>query len=69
MLGHELSYGDGTGDYTATPLFCTATVSPQSQTWRVSHAYASAGTFTISATVSANCTPDHVTASVAVTVG
>ena len=69
VLTHELSFGDGSGDYTANPLFCLATVSPRSQTWNVQHAYAHAGTYTVSATVSANCTPDHVTVSVALRAG
>ena len=69
VLTHELSFGDGSGDYTANPLFCLATVSPRSQAWNVQHAYDHAGTYTVSATVSANCTPDHVTVSVPLSVG
>jgi hypothetical protein len=67
-LAYQLAYGDGRGAHNVTPLLCTASVSPQAQTWAFSHAYATAGTYTVSATVTANCTPDHATVPVAVAV-
>jgi len=68
VLAYQLTFGDGAGTHNVTPLLCTATAAPQEETWGLSHAYGANGTYTVSATVSANCTPDRATASVALTV-
>jgi hypothetical protein len=68
-LGYHLAYGDGTSDQIAVPLYCLGgSGSPQAQTWRLTHGYSTAGSYTASVTVTANCTPDHATTQVTITV-
>jgi hypothetical protein len=68
-LGYRVSYGDGTSDQNVVPLVCLAGAgSVQSQVWQLSHLYPSPGAYRVTATVTANCTPDRATASVPVTV-
>jgi len=63
-LAYQIAYGDGTTDQNAVPQHCVAGAgSPQSQTWHFTHQYAAPGTYHVSATVSATCTPDRATAS------
>jgi hypothetical protein len=65
-LSYQVGYGDGTVDQAAAPLFCRSPSAPESQTWSLSHSYTAAGSFTVSATVTANCTSGRATASLAV---
>jgi hypothetical protein len=68
-LGYRVSYGDGTSDQNVVPLICIAGAgSVQTQVWQLSHHYASAGAYRVTATVTANCTADRATASLPVTV-
>jgi hypothetical protein len=68
LLGYQIDYGDGVSDGNAVAQFCRSPA-PAHDTWKLQHAYTSVGAFHPSVTVTANCTPDHATATVAVTVG
>jgi hypothetical protein len=66
-LGYQLAYGDGSQASNVTNTLCTAGPgAPASQTWTLTHQYAAAGSYTITATVTVNCSPDKATASVTV---
>ena len=68
-LGYQISYGDGTSDQIAVPLVCLGGAgSVRAQAWPLTHRYAGAGVFRVSATVTATCTSDHATAVVSLTV-
>jgi len=68
-LAYRVAYGDATTDQNAVPQFCLAGPgAPQTASWRLTHRYATGGSFRVSVTVTANCTPDHVTAELSITV-
>jgi PKD domain-containing protein len=68
-LHYEVSYGDGTQAANVTPDFCVAGPGKAaSQTWSLTHQYTGAGTYTVTASVGVNCSPDNATASVHVRV-
>lgn len=68
-LGYQLRYGDGTSAENVVPQFCVAgRGAPIRQTWRLSHRYKAAGRYRVSASVYVNCTRDHATATVAVSI-
>jgi len=68
-LGYQLRYGDGTSAGNIVPQFCVAgRGAPIRQTWRLSHRYKATGRYRVSATLYVNCTSDHATATVAVSV-
>jgi hypothetical protein len=68
-FGYQIAYGDGATDQNAVPQFCVAgSGPPQTQHWQLAHTYAASGTFNVSVTVSANCTPDRATATLPMTV-
>jgi hypothetical protein len=64
-LHYEVTYGDGGADSNVTPALCTAP-QPQTQTWFLTHRYATATNFTVVASVSVNCSPDKATATMTV---
>lgn len=64
-----LSFGDGTSQGWGIPQYCTADPTAVSGDRQVTHDYESAGTYSSSVTVVANCTPDHVTLTLPVTAG
>jgi hypothetical protein len=70
-LGYQLHYGDGTSAAQSTvPQFCIAGGgTPRRQTWRLTHRYETAGRYRVSASVYVNCTSDHATATVVVSIG
>jgi PKD repeat protein len=68
VLAYQVAFGDGSATHDVTPMLCTAAAAPQHRTWTATHTYGSRGAYTVSATVSANCTPDRATASVPVRV-
>jgi hypothetical protein len=66
-LGYVITYGDGTSDSNPVPQFCVAGPGPpSSQTWTLIHRYTAGGTYTVTATVSVNCSPDKATATLTV---
>jgi hypothetical protein len=66
-LGYQLRFGDGTSAENVVPQFCVAGKgAPSRQTWRLSHRYKAAGRYRVSASVYVNCTSDHATATVTV---
>ena len=68
-LGYQISYGDGSSDQIAVPLVCLGGAgSVRAQAWPLTHRYAGAGVFRVSATVTATCTSDHATAVVSLAV-
>ncbi len=69
-FGYQLRYGDGTSAaQEAVPLICLAGKgAPVRQTWHLVHRYKAAGRYRISASVYVNCTSDHATATVAVSI-
>ncbi len=64
-LHYQVAYGDGQSDSNITPTVCTP-AAPAAQTWTLSHQYAAPGTYSVTATVAVNCSPDQATATVAV---
>ena len=69
-LTYQVSYGDGAQAQNAAPLLCQAGPSgPARATWRLSHRYAHSGTYRVSLTVHAACTPDAAQTTVSVSVG
>ena len=69
MLGYQLSYGDGASDQNVVAEVCRGgTIGSAHDTWKLTHRYTTTGTFTASASVTANCTPDHAAPSTRVTV-
>ena len=68
-LGYRVAYGDGSTEQNAVPQFCLAgSGTPQTSSWQLAHTYANPGSFNVSVTVTANCTPDHATAALALTI-
>jgi hypothetical protein len=68
-LGYRVAYGDGATEQNAVPQFCLAGPgTPQTSSWQLAHAYAKPGTYTVTVTVAANCTPDQATTSLPETV-
>jgi hypothetical protein len=67
-LTYVLSFGDGTSDQPVAPLFCRSPAVAEAESWGLTHAYAAAGSYHVSVTVTANCTTDRATTSVGVTV-
>ncbi len=68
-LGYQLRYGDGTSAENVVPQFCVAGKgTPRRQTWRLSHRYKAAGRYRVSVSVYVNCTSDHATATVVVSI-
>ncbi len=69
-LGYQLRYGDGTSAAQSTvPLICVeGRGAPMRQTWRLTHRYKAAGRYRASVSVYVNCTSDHATATVAVSI-
>jgi hypothetical protein len=66
-LGYQVTYGDGGMDSNVTPALCTAGPGqPESQTWSLTHQYATATSFTVVATVTVNCSPDKASATLTV---
>jgi hypothetical protein len=66
-LHYQVTYGDGAVDSNVTPTLCTAGPGqPASQTWTLTHHYATATSFTVVAAVGVNCSPDKATATVTV---
>jgi hypothetical protein len=66
-LHYLITYGDGSQASNVTDDLCTAGPgAPASQTWTLSHQYATAGTYTVTATVGVNCSKDSATATVSV---
>jgi hypothetical protein len=66
-LHYQVTYGDGGMDSNVTPALCTAGPGqPASQTWSLTHQYASASSFTVVAAVSVNCSSDKATATLVV---
>jgi len=69
-LTYQVRYGDGAQAQNAAPLLCQSGSSgPAHATWRLSHRYARSGTYRVSLTVHAGCTPDAAQAAVVVSVG
>jgi len=69
-LGYQLDYGDGTSDRNVVAQFCRAEPAPaDEETWQLSHRYSSAGRYTATVTVSANCTSDRATTTLNLTAG
>jgi len=70
-FGYQLRYGDGiTAENAPVPLVCLAGkgATAMRRTWRLYHRYRSPGSYTASLTVYVNCTRDHATATVAVSI-
>jgi hypothetical protein len=66
-LHYQVTYGDGGIDSNVTPALCTAGPGqPQTQTWSLTHQYATATNFTVVASVSVNCSPDKAMATLTV---
>ena len=69
-LGYQLHYGDGTSAENVVPQFCVAgRGTPTRETWHLTHRYKAAGRYRVSASVYVNCTSDHATATVVVSIG
>ena len=69
-LTYQVGYGDGGQAQNAAPLLCQSGPSgPAHAMWRLSHRYARSGTYRVSLTVHADCTPDAAQAAVTVQVG
>jgi PKD domain len=69
-LTYQVGYGDGAQAQNAAPLLCqSGSGGPAHDTWRLSHRYARSGTYRVSLTVHAACTPDAAQAAVTVPVG
>jgi hypothetical protein len=68
-LGAEiLSFGNGDSQGFGMPQYCLADPIAESNDQQVSYTYPQAGTFSASVTVGANCTPDHLTLTLPVTI-
>jgi hypothetical protein len=69
-IGYRLDYGDGmAAESGVTPMFCIAGPAPAAyRTWRFSHRYRSVGRYRALLHVYVNCTSDHATATVPVTI-
>ncbi len=69
-FGYRLRYGDGaSAAQEAVPLICLAGKgAPMRQAWRLTHRYKAAGRYRVSVSVYVNCTSDHTTATVAVSI-
>jgi hypothetical protein len=66
-LRYQIAYGDGATDANAAPMYCTAGPGrPASQAWSLAHRYSAPGTYTVTATVGVNCSPDRATATLTV---
>jgi hypothetical protein len=66
-LRYQIAYGDGATDANAAPMYCTAWPGrPASQAWSLAHRYSAPGTYTVTATVGVNCSPDRATATLTV---
>jgi hypothetical protein len=69
-LTYQVDYGDGAQAENAAPLLCQSDSNgPAHSTWRLSHRYAHSGTYRVSLTVHAACTPDAAQAAVTLPVG
>jgi PKD domain len=59
-LGYIVRFGDGASHANVIPMFCLAGKGrPEHEAWRLTHRYARAGTYQVSATGYANCGPDR----------
>jgi hypothetical protein len=68
-LAYQISYGDGATDQNVTAQVCRGgTNATARETWRLSHRYSRAGTYSVGATVTASCTPNRATAELSLTV-
>jgi hypothetical protein len=68
-LSYQLLYGDGTSDQAATPALCRPGAGvPAQETWRLTHHYRAAGSYSAAVTVQAQCTTDRAMATVPVVV-
>ena len=68
-LGYMVKFGDGSSHANAIPMYCLAGPGrPEHQTWRLTHRYAHAGTYHVSAVGYANCGPDHTSVTSLVTI-
>jgi len=68
-LGYQLRYGDGTSAENVVPQFCVAgRGTPVLEAWHLSHRYKAAGLYRVSASVYVNCTSDHATATVVISI-
>jgi PKD repeat protein len=66
-LRYQIAYGDGATDANAAPMYCTAGPGrAASQAWSLAHRYSAPGTYTVTATVGVNCSPDRATATLTV---
>lgn len=68
-LTYRIAFGDGSTASPPVPEFCLRRGQATSQTWRLTHRYSRPGTFWVSVTVSAVCTPGSATARLALPVG
>ena len=69
-LTYQISYGDGATDQNTAPAICQGgSELPASQNWQLSHAYSQSNIYTVTVTVVANCTSDHTTNSLTITIG
>ena len=66
-LGYIVTFGDGQQASNPVPQFCRQSGVPDHETWRLTHSYASPGTYTITASVRVNCGTDQASTSVSVT--
>jgi hypothetical protein len=68
-LGYQLRYGDGTSAENAVPQLCVAgRGTPTREIWHLSHRYKAAGHYRVSASVYVNCTSEHGTVTVVVSI-
>jgi hypothetical protein len=68
-LGYMVRFGDGSVHANAIPMYCLAGPGrPEHQSWRLTHRYAHAGTYRVSAVGYANCGPDHASVTSLVTI-
>jgi hypothetical protein len=69
-FGYQLRYGDGTSaGHSTVPLVCIEGESvPMRQTWRLTHRYKAAGRYRVSVSVYVDCTRDHATTTVRVSI-
>ena len=66
-LAYQIDFGDGTTDQNVVAQVCRGGPTETArETWRFSHRYPRAGTYTVVATVSAGCTPNRAVAEIPV---